>query len=113
MLHDTDHGAVITPGDPRRSLLIQAVRYDDEPRMPPGGKLADEAIEKLTAWVKIGAPWPADTITAPAESNPAHPRNRIGRFSRSSRRRCRASRRPIRPRTGIDYFIGAELEHED
>jgi len=52
-------GPAIKPGDPSGSLLIQAVRYEGETRMPPKKKLPDHAIAILTAWVQRGAPWPA------------------------------------------------------
>ncbi|MBL9187322.1 MAG: PSD1 domain-containing protein [Opitutaceae bacterium] len=55
-------GAVIVPGDPAKSLLIEAVRYaSDDLQMPPkeeGGKLAPEKIAALEQWVKLGAPDP-------------------------------------------------------
>ncbi|MBL8794383.1 MAG: DUF1549 domain-containing protein, partial [Planctomycetia bacterium] len=54
-----DNGTAIVAGDPDKSLLIKAVRYQDELRMPPRSKLSDQQIADLTAWVKMGAPWPA------------------------------------------------------
>ena len=54
-----DSGAAISPGTPRRSLLIQAVRWEDEDmRMPPKEKLSDEEIADLEKWVGMGAPDP-------------------------------------------------------
>ena len=50
--------AVILAGEPDKSRLIQAIRYDGALKMPPAGKLRPEEIAALTAWVKIGAPWP-------------------------------------------------------
>jgi hypothetical protein len=56
-----DSGAVVVPGNPDRSALIKAVRYKDEAtKMPPKGKLPDEVIADLEAWVKMGAPDPRD-----------------------------------------------------
>ncbi len=55
-----DSGPAIVPGEPEKSRLIHAIRYTDELRMPPRNKLPDEAIADLTAWVKMGAPWPKD-----------------------------------------------------
>jgi hypothetical protein len=52
-------GPTVRPSDPAGSLLIQAVRYDGETRMPPKKKLPDQAIAVLTEWVQRGAPWPA------------------------------------------------------
>ncbi len=55
-----DTGPSIVPGDPEKSLLIEAIRYtNDDLQMPPKGKkLADNQIAALTEWVKKGAPWP-------------------------------------------------------
>lgn len=52
-------GPAIEPGDPEESLLIQALAHDEdgEVQMPPKKKLPDEAIEALTRWVAMGAPW--------------------------------------------------------
>jgi cytochrome c553 len=56
-----DTGPVLAPGDPENSLLVAAIRYDDEPKMPPEGKLADRDIETLVTWIKLGAKWPTTT----------------------------------------------------
>ncbi len=53
-----DTGSLVTPGDPEKSLLLHAVRYDGPVKMPPHGKLSPRQIEDLAAWVKLGAPWP-------------------------------------------------------
>jgi hypothetical protein len=65
-----DTGPAIEPGNPDESLLIQAVRYEDEAlRMPPKGKLADDEIATLVEWVKRGAPDPR-AVAAPAAKAP-------------------------------------------
>src|SRR5438046_2551078 len=53
-----DRGPAVVPGDPDKSLLIQAIRYAGELKMPPKGKLPDAAITDLERWVKLGAPDP-------------------------------------------------------
>jgi hypothetical protein len=52
-------GPVVIAGDPDKSLLIQAVRKT-HPRikMPPQGKLSEQEVSDLAAWVKSGAVWP-------------------------------------------------------
>ncbi|XZE53781.1 PSD1 and planctomycete cytochrome C domain-containing protein [Planctomycetaceae bacterium SH139] len=54
-----DSGPAIVPGQLAESLLIQAVRYEEDgPQMPPdsaGGKLPDAEIELLAQWVSRGA----------------------------------------------------------
>src|SRR3954451_7895276 len=58
-LRGGDLGPSVTPGRPEESLLIKAVRHEDELlKMPPKGKLNDNEIASLTRWVAIGAPGP-------------------------------------------------------
>lgn len=57
-------GPAVVPGDVEKSLLIQAVRFENaDLQMPPDKKLSDEEIADLTRWVKIGAPDPRSTAT--------------------------------------------------
>ncbi len=59
VLKGGETGPIIVPGDPEKSLLITAVRYNDSDlKMPKKNKLADEEIEALTEWVRLGAPDP-------------------------------------------------------
>lgn len=52
-------GPAVVPGEPEKSLLIEAVRHEsDDLRMPPDQKLAADEIDVLVEWVKIGAPGP-------------------------------------------------------
>jgi mono/diheme cytochrome c family protein len=54
----SENGPVVVPGKPEVSKLIQAINYGGDPQMPPKGKLPQKDIDALTAWVKMGAPWP-------------------------------------------------------
>jgi hypothetical protein len=56
---DSGDPAVI-PGKPEKSLLIRAVRHDDDvSAMPPNQpRLSKKIIADLTAWVRMGAPDP-------------------------------------------------------
>jgi mono/diheme cytochrome c family protein len=61
-------GAALVPGEPGKSLLIAAVRYDDEQlQMPPSGKLSAREIADLTEWVQRGAPFPAGDAAGAAK----------------------------------------------
>jgi len=57
-------GPAIVPGHPAESLLIKAVRYDKDLRMPPKGKLTATQIADLETWIKMGAPDPRDAKLA-------------------------------------------------
>ena len=74
MLTGGDSGAALVPGDLKQSLLITAIRYEEDyPRMPPKGKLPDGDVAVLVDWVKRGAPWPG----ADNAKTAARPRGKI------------------------------------
>ncbi len=60
ILKGGDSGPAVVPGNREESLLVTAIRHDDDLlKMPPGkDALPREAIADLTAWVEAGAPWP-------------------------------------------------------
>ncbi len=64
---------VIEPGDPAKSLIIEAVEYKNEDlSMPPpkkkvSQKLADDKIALLKEWVKMGAPYGDKPVEAVKE----------------------------------------------
>ncbi|MGQ0635568.1 MAG: PSD1 and planctomycete cytochrome C domain-containing protein [Planctomycetaceae bacterium] len=64
LLKGGDSGELFVTGDPDNSLLIKAVRYQDEDlRMPPDGKRLTEAeVADLEEWVRRGAPLPKADI---------------------------------------------------
>ncbi len=56
-----ESGAVIVAGEPKKSRLIEAVKYKNlDLQMPPNGKLSSAQIAALERWVKMGAPDPRD-----------------------------------------------------
>ncbi|MEK6257266.1 MAG: PSD1 and planctomycete cytochrome C domain-containing protein [Planctomycetota bacterium] len=63
----SESGPVVTAGDIEQSRLITAVRYGDDTKMPPKGKLPAKAIASLEKWVKQGAVWPKED-TAPSKT---------------------------------------------
>ncbi len=112
-------GPAIEPGDPDKSLLVAAIRHDDELlKMPPSGKLDAEKVANLTRWVQMGAPWPGGD--ASAEAPPA----RRAEFAITDKDRSHWAFQPVeRPdvpdvqnagwvRNPIDAFILAKLEAE-
>ena len=62
-------GSALKPGAPDESLLLKAIRHEHERlKMPPsGGKLADDQIRDVAAWIKDGAVWPEKTAVAAAK----------------------------------------------
>ncbi len=60
ILKGSEFGPIIVDNDPGKSSLIKTVHYNGDVKMPPAGKLKDEEIAALEAWVKMGAPWPGE-----------------------------------------------------
>jgi hypothetical protein len=102
-----DTGPAIVPGDPEKSLLVEAIRYGNRDlQMPPKKELAGDERAIFEQWIKMGAPDPRTggggvkkqtglsleegrkfwcyqaphTQAAPAVQNSAWPRTDIDRF---------------------------------
>jgi hypothetical protein len=61
LLKGGDTGPAVEPGDPEKSLLIDAIRWKDKDmQMPPKKQLSADEVACIEAWVKAGAPWPQD-----------------------------------------------------
>ncbi len=54
MLRGGDSGAAVMPGEPDKSLLLAAIRYDGL-EMPPEGPLGDRVVQDFETWIKLGA----------------------------------------------------------
>jgi len=115
MLKGGQTGAAIVPGEPDKSLLIQAVRQTGELKMPKGGKLKKEEVDVLVEWVRAGAVWPESAPVAAAKP---------GTYVIRPEQRAFWSFQPIHdppvpavkdaswPKTDIDRFVLARLEKE-
>ena len=56
-----ESGAVIVPGKPEESILMTAIRFDNNDiKMPKAGKLPDRMIQDFEKWIRMGAPDPRD-----------------------------------------------------
>lgn len=115
LLKGGDSGPAFNPSNPEKSLLVRAVRYtDDVLRMPPRSRLDDEQVAALTAWVRMGAPWPADPPRG--AGNTAHPlfdlRERLRHWAWQPMKDPQLPKvvRADWPRSPIDRFILAGLE---
>ncbi len=62
ILKGGDSGPALVPKDPDKSLLITAVLQTGKLKMPQGGKLTAKEIADLSAWIKMGAPWPMAAV---------------------------------------------------
>ncbi|HEY2894929.1 MAG TPA: c-type cytochrome domain-containing protein, partial [Pirellulales bacterium] len=70
VLKGGDTGPAIVPGEPEQSLLVDAIRYGETYQMPPKSQLPADEIEVLVNWVRLGAPWGADSLSATGAAQP-------------------------------------------
>ncbi len=60
-----NRGPAIVPGEPGKSLLVQAIRKaGSKLKMPPDHDLTEQEVADITAWIKDGAAWPKVRIPA-------------------------------------------------
>ncbi|MGL6073052.1 MAG: DUF1553 domain-containing protein [Fimbriiglobus sp.] len=50
-----DTGPALVPGKAAESLLLKSLKYSDDLKMPPSGKLSDAVIADFEAWIAAGA----------------------------------------------------------
>lgn len=118
LLKGGDTGGAVVPGKSDESLLIKAIEYLDEPKMPPKQKLAQGDIDKLKRWVAKGAIWPASRSTPGSGSDTAGD----GSYQVTPQQQAWWAYQPVKdclppdvkqgswPHNAIDHFIAAELE---
>ena len=120
LLKGGGRGASIVPGDPEKSVLVEAIRQTGAKlKMPMGGRLKDSEIEDIVSWVKAGAVWPASGA-APTAAAAAS----AEKYVIAPERKSFWSLLPLKdpqppqvkdarwPRTAIDRFVLARLEKD-
>jgi hypothetical protein len=103
----------VVPGHPERSLLIEAIRYENEDlQMPPKHRLTAAQVNDFVTWVNSGA---ADPRTNGAASGIASARPATGAhwaFQPPRYPPLPKVRLASWPQTPIDHFILAKLEEK-
>ena len=114
LLEGGDLGAALVPGQPEKSRILDAISHKNvQLKMPQKYKLPDAVIADLTAWVKMGAPWPDEKLVK---------KNNFAEFDLGKRKAEHWCWQPIRvadvpkvkdeawARSDIDRFLLAKLE---
>jgi hypothetical protein len=117
LLKGNESGAVVVPGKPEESRLVEVIGYQDPIRMPPKQQLPADEIATLTEWVKIGVPFPLTAPAAGAVLGAAATPEGIA-LARANHWSYQPIRRPAAPtvkdaawgQEAIDRFILAKLE---
>ncbi|MEZ5393457.1 MAG: DUF1549 domain-containing protein [Bryobacterales bacterium] len=103
-------GAAVVPGDAAKSLLIQAVRREDEElKMPPTEALSPDEVAALEEWIDGGAVWPEAKAVSKAPAGVIRPEAReFWSFQPVRRPEQPAVRGAVN--TAIDRFLLAKIE---
>ncbi len=116
VLRGGSRGAAVVPGDPSASILLKAVSYSSlDLRMPPSGKLSDQEIEHLEAWVRMGAPDPRSEDVAsvtPGQETAGDDHEQIWSFLPVVDPEPPVVENDSRVRNDIDRFVLARMERE-
>jgi mono/diheme cytochrome c family protein len=117
LLKGGESGPAIVPGEPDKSLLVKAVRFtDSQLKMPKGSKLADDHIADITAWVKMGAPWPNEAVARNSKPSKAFDlKERSKHWSLQPLKNVPLPAIEDRdwPKAPIDHFILSALEAQN
>jgi hypothetical protein len=124
LLRGGDTGPGVVPGKPEESLLVRAVGYGEELKMPPKGKLPADQAAALRRWVSLGAPWPAvDTAPGKARAETRSAASARVEFSPEEKafwafhppveRPVPAVKKPEWIGSPIDAFVLAKLEERE
>ena len=102
-------GQAIAPGDPDKSLLVRALRYQDKDlQMPPGKPLPVEVVADFETWIRAGAVMPDDAVAV----KPADPRKQFWSFQPPKDHAPPEVKRTDWARSDIDRFVLARLEQK-
>ena len=108
ILKGGDSGPAAVAGEPDESLLIRAVRHDDENlKMPQDDKLTDAQIEILSSWVKSGLAFPAVSAASKRHRDPNH-----WAFVPPAEVAIPPVQNSAWPQSDLDRFVLARLEAE-
>jgi cytochrome c553 len=114
-----NQGPAIRPGEPERSLLVRAIRWEDEDlQMPPKERLSAAVVKDFEEWVRRGAPGAPDWAGAAKAPSAAPSRSGMsveeGRSFWAFRPPARTEPPAVRdaswPAGEVDRFILARLE---
>ena len=105
-----DSGPVLVPGNPKKSLLLQALRYEKF-EMPPSKKLDVKIIADFEKWIRDGAVDPrSEQKTKVARTINIEEGKKFWAFQQPQRHSLPDVKNGEWPRRRLDWFILSKLE---
>ena len=104
-------GHAVVPGDVESSVVVGALRYDGELKMPPGGRLSEEIVSDFEKWIRMGAPDPrVVTVQVSTSSIDLEKGREFWAFQAPVTPQAPSVKNLSWPLGMIDQFVLAELE---
>jgi len=107
-----ESGSAIVAGKPQESLLLHALRYENDLEMPPEKPLPETVIADFARWIEMGAPDPREAVTAPEGTitERQYKEGDLWSFTAPKKSPPPAVRESSWPRRVIDRFALATME---
>ena len=114
VLKGGETGIIVVPGKPRDSRLLNLLRHEEEPKMPPKSRLGDGVIADFEKWIEMGVPYPRTTTTSEAPKKTTTPDIEAGRAWWAFRPVAETDSPAVAQKTWakkkVDAFVLKELE---
>ncbi len=111
VLRGGNRGEAIVPGSVADSLLLEALSYESDLKMPPTGKLSEQVIVDFRQWIESGAPDPRVQAVAKQESQiDLKKGRRYWAFQAPERPKLPPVNDLSWPRGAVDQFLLAKRE---
>jgi hypothetical protein len=110
-----ESGAIFMAGEPDKSRIIEAVRYNNpDLQMPPKSKLSGKETSDLIEWIKRGAPWPKEDgpKMATSKSDFDFAKRRNAQWCFQPLKQSKPPQTKGKARSDIDRYILKRLEKE-
>ncbi len=117
LLRGGDSGPAVTPGEPEKSLLLEAIRYGNpDMQMPPQNRLAKAEVEAIEKWIRLGAPDPREETLSPETPKALGLSIAEGKefwsFQPLQQHQPPTVQQTDWPRNPVDHFLLAQLERQ-
>jgi hypothetical protein len=115
-----DNGAVIVPGKPDESFLVERITDGSMPPENDGRRLTKEEVAVVSDWIKAGAKWPQDRVLSAFEITTEKRAGwdwwslqPVARNAVAAARSQEPGARSQEPGNAIDSFVLAKLAEKD
>jgi len=112
LLRGGDTGPAVVPGNPTKSLLIQAIKHQEIKMPPKEDPLSDATIAGFERWIELGAPDPRDAPLISIGSRVDYEEGRLHWAFQPLRKPGDHEGESLAIERGIDGFVSNQLRQQ-